>query len=211
MMCLGRRWPGCAGSGGSHPEGGSGLVKMDHTLYGSRQPQVDGSTRTESGWSVMSQWSLGASLGEQIIENELQLGQNEQGYMAIQKGILVIVQLRNVSRFTKASGSLGMLDVADNTKPRRLNMPRAASQGALASGRTERDLGARVGGRSLPSSTSERQTTTTTFCFLTATVSASVGVWPKPLRVPFSMSSIDRGHCSCGISCFLCPRSGRGR
>lgn len=80
---------------------------------------------------------LGTSLGEQINKNGLQIGHYCDGYMVIWEGVLVIVQLRNVSRFTKASGSLGMLDVGDNTKPRRLNMPRAASQGALASGRAE--------------------------------------------------------------------------
>lgn len=113
---------------------------MYHILHISRQPQVDDSTKMGTGWSVMLQCSLGASLGEQTIKKEHQLGEPCEGYMGRWKDILVIVRLRDVLRFTKASRPLEMFDVADNTKPRRLNMPRAANQGGLRFG-PARDVG----------------------------------------------------------------------
>lgn len=57
------------------------MVDVDHILHVSREPQVDDSTRMGTGWSVMPQCSLGASLGEQVIKNGLQLGQRCEGYM----------------------------------------------------------------------------------------------------------------------------------
>lgn len=129
----------------------------------------------------MSLCSLGTSLGEQIVKNGLQLEQQSEGYMGSWKGILMIVHLRDESRVTKASGPFDMFDVADNTKPRRLIMPRATSQGVLASGRADISVVEwhEWEDRSLPSSTLAVKRRPRRFVFITGTLFVSLCVRPK--------------------------------
>lgn len=98
--------------------------------------------------------------------DRFQFEQQSEGYMNSWKGTLIIIYLGNVSSFTKASRPLEMFDVADNTKPRRLIMPRATSREPSLRAE-QRSLGgrvARVGRSEVAELHFGCQTTTTTFC-----------------------------------------------
>lgn len=157
---------------------GGRLDKVDHILCARNQPGVDDSRRAGCGCSLISLCILGDNIGHETpCESTSEARAMQQRYGWLVGGCHHCRD--SLCWFTKASSApFNMVDVADNTKPRRLTLPRATSQGSPRFG-PARDLAAWMACRSLPSSTLDRPPTPETFPFFRATVCASLSSAPR--------------------------------